>query len=306
MPEAAKTEEIETEEPKQLAIEIDDEPSEEKEELVVEVEAKEDEEVKLEDYSDNVKRRIGKMTAKLRESERREQAATEYARAVNVELEQIKQKTHNLDNSFVNEFDNRVQTQEQLLKSELKKAIDVGDSDKQAEIQVKLSSVAADKDKVNRVKRQRESAPPPYPVQPQQQVQPQPQPQPQPQQPQQVDPRAKKWADDREWFGEDRPMTLLALAEHESLLGEGYDPAQDGDTYYNELNKRIEDAFPHKFQKEKRRRTPKVAGASRTRINKNGKKEIVLTESEAKMADKLNVPREAYAKQLELLRQRSE
>ena len=302
MPETA--EEIETEEPQQLTIEIDDDSTDESKESEPKVEVKKDEEdTSLEDYGENVKRRIGKMTAKLRESERREQAATEYARALQLELDQSRQKTRSLDNSFVHEFDNRVHTQEQLLKGELKKAIDVGDSEKQAEIQVRLSEVAADKDKVTRVKRQRQAAPQQQPNYLQQQPYQQPVP---PQAPVQRDPRAEQWASDREWFGEDRPMTLLALAEHESLLQEGFDPANDADSYYKELDKRIETAFPHKFQKDKKRRTPKVAGASRTRINKNGKKEIVLTESEAKMADKLNVPREAYAKQLELLRQRSE
>jgi hypothetical protein len=310
MPEAEKKIEEKEEAPEQLAIEIEDdnqpEVASEPEEKTETPEEKE--EKRFDDYGENVQRRINKITGKLRESERREQAATEYARAVQLELDQVRQKTQNLDQSFVNEFDNRVQTQEQLLKSELKKAIDVGDSEKQAEIQFQLSTVAADKDKVNRVRRQ-QAAPPPVAQQPQPYAQPQPQPQPyaQPQQPvNQTDPVAQKWAEEREWFGEDRPMTLLALAEHESLLSEGFDPATDSEGYYSELNNRIETAFPHKFQKGKKRKTPKVAGASRARVNKNGKKEIVLTESEAKMAEKLNVPLKAYAVQLEKLRQRSD
>ena len=95
-------------------------------------------------------------------------------------------------------------------------------------------------------------------------------------------------------------------AKYCRFCDEGYDPDGDSDTYYAELNKRIEEAFPHKFQKDKKRKAPKVAAASRARVNKNGKKEIVLTESEATMADRLNVPREAYAKQVEKLRTRSE
>ena len=310
MPEAETAQETTPEiPPEQLAIEIDSEETptpvetSSPEEKKTEADEKEDE--GLTEYSASVKKRIGKMTARLRESERREQAATEYARAVNIELDQIKKKTANLDQSFVNEFDNRVQTQEQLLKGELKKAIDVGDSEKQAEIQVKLSSVAADKDKVDRVKRQREAAPQQNFLQPQHIAQPQQQQQ-QPPPQQQTDPRAKKWAEEREWFGEDRPMTLLALAEHESLLTEGYDPDNDHETYYAELDKRITEAFPHKFQKDKRRKSPKVASASRSRVNKDGKKEVVLTESEAKMAKKLNVPLKDYAEQLLRIRERNE
>lgn len=301
-----QTTEQETE-PEQLAIVIEDteEPAKEAEvEQEAPVEAKEpDESADLEDYSDNVKRRIGKMTAKLRESERREKAATEYAQAVNAELEQIKQKAANLDKSFVNEFDNRVQSEEALLTQELKRAIDVGDAAKQAEIQVRLSQVAADKDRVARVRKQQE----------QQAAQPAPQPQQQPYTaPQQqvrqnptIDPKAQKWAEEREWFGTDRAMTLLTLAEHESMMTEGYDPDNDSETYYKELEKRIVEAFPHKFQKDKKRKSPKVASAGRVRTNANGKKEIVLTESEATMADRLNVPRTEYAKRLQEIRERN-
>ena len=299
----AKVEENE-EDSSDVVVEIDTE-NEETEAVVEGKEESSTEDVELRDYSENVKKRIHKMTAKLRESERRELAATEYAQAVVHENNQLKQKTINLDGAFVNEFDNRVQTQEKILKQELKKAIDLGDSEKQADIQIALSNVANDKDKVSRVKRQQAAqqqptqAPFNRPTQPFQQPL---------QQPvvNQTDPVAQKWASEREWFGEDRPMTLLALAEHESLLSEGYDPQNDSESYYTELNNRIEVAFPHKFQKDKKRKSPRVASASRVRVNKRGKKEVVLTESEAKMADKLNVPRAEYGRQLEKIRLRSD
>tara|TARA_R110000824_G_C15189934_1_gene674632 strand:- start:1164 stop:2108 length:945 start_codon:yes stop_codon:yes gene_type:complete len=297
-----------------VVVEIDTE-NEETEAVVEGKEESSTEDVELRDYSENVKKRIHKMTAKLRESERRELAATEYAQAVVHENNQLKQKTINLDGAYVNEFDNRVQTQEKILKQELKKAIDLGDSEKQADIQIALSNVANDKDKVSRVKRQQAAQQQPQPTQApfNGQAQPTQAPfQPPFQQPSQqpvvnqTDPVAQKWASEREWFGEDRPMTLLALAEHESLLSEGYDPQNDSESYYTELNNRIEVAFPHKFQKDKKRKSPRVASASRVRVNKRGKKEVVLTESEAKMADKLNVPRAEYGRQLEKIRLRSD
>ena len=288
MPEAKKVpvEEKKEEEssPEQLSIEIDDDPADEVK-IVANEAAITDEDDELKAHSEKVQRRINKLTAKLRESERRENAATEYARAVNVELDEMRQKSASLDNSYVNEYDHRVQTQEKLLKQELKKAIDSGDSDKQAEIQVLLANVSTDKDKVGRVRRR------------QQQLQPQ---------TPQTDPRAEAWAGRNEWFGEDRPMTLVAMSEHESLLEEGFEPLADPDSYYKELDKRIGDAFPHKFQKNKRRATPRVAGASRSTINKKGKKEVVLTESEVKMADKLNVPHKKYAEQVEKIRLREQ
>ena len=309
MPEAKKVpvEEKKEEEssPEQLAIEIDDDPSDEVK-IVANEAAITDEDDELKAHSEKVQRRINKLTAKLRESERRENAATEYARAVNVELDEMRHKSASLDNSYVNEYDHRVQTQEKLLKQELKKAIDSGDSDKQAEIQVLLANVSTDKDKVGRVRRRQQQQPqqPQVPVQ-QPQFQPQFQQQPQPQAPQ-TDPRAEAWAGRNEWFGEDRPMTLVAMSEHETLLEEGFEPLADPDSYYKELDKRIGDAFPHKFQKNKKRGTPRVAGASRSTINKKGKKEVVLTESEVKMADKLNVPHKKYAEQVEKIRLREQ
>ena len=58
-----------------------------KETEVKEVETKEqettkDEDSKLEEYSKGVQSRISKLTRKMREAERREQAATEYAQAL--------------------------------------------------------------------------------------------------------------------------------------------------------------------------------------------------------------------------------
>ena len=309
MPEAKKVpvEEKKEEEssPEQLAIEIDDDPSDEVK-IVANEAAITDEDDELKAHSEKVQRRINKLTAKLRESERRENAATEYARAVNVELDEMRHKSASLDNSYVNEYDHRVQTQEKLLKQELKKAIDSGDSDKQAEIQVLLANVSTDKDKVGRVRRRQQQQPqqPQVPVQ-QPQFQPPFQSQPQPQAPQ-TDTRAEAWAGRNEWFGEDRPMTLVAMSEHETLLEEGFEPLADPDSYYKELDKRIGDAFPHKFQKNKKRGTPRVAGASRSTINKKGKKEVVLTESEVKMADKLNVPHKKYAEQVEKIRLREQ
>src|SRR5210317_2328954 len=53
------------------------------EETVQEESKQEGKEEELEEYSQSVKRRIDKLTRKMREAERREQAAIEYAKNVN-------------------------------------------------------------------------------------------------------------------------------------------------------------------------------------------------------------------------------
>ena len=62
----------------------------------------------MEDYGKKVQSRIDKLTKKVRESERREQAATEYARNVYHENRSLQQKAQSLDDGYVNQYENRV------------------------------------------------------------------------------------------------------------------------------------------------------------------------------------------------------
>ena len=91
-------------------------------------------------------------------------------------------------------------------------------------------------------------------------------------------------------------MTSAAMGLHDELMGEGFDA--ESDAYYNEINKRIRDYFPHKFadtetQEEPRRPVQNVAGVSR---KQNGRRSVKLTKSQVAIAKKLGVPLEEYAK----------
>ena len=246
----------------------------------------------LENHSEKVQKRIAKLTGKMREAERREKAAIEYAQSVQKQLEENKQKTTSLDSSFVNEFENRVTLQNEMLQSQLKEAIDRGDVDKQVEVQKQLATVAHENERLKYVKQQREQQQKTAEVAPQQQ----------PQQAQQVpqrnpDPKAKQWADQNEWFGEDEPMTLTAFSIHKKMIEEeGWDGASDD--YYVELNKRMRKEFPHKFNQEggTTRNSPAVASA--TRRTTKGKKSVKLSSSQVAIAKKLGVSLEDYAKQV--------
>jgi hypothetical protein len=244
----------------------------------------------LENHSEKVQKRIAKLTGRMREAERREKAAIEYAQSVQKQLDENKQKTTSLDSSFVNEFENRVTLQNEMLQTQLKEAIDRGDVDKQVEVQKQLATVAHENERLKYVKQQREQ---------QKAVQATAQ---QPQQPQQApqrspDPKAKSWADQNEWFGQDEPMTLTAFSIHKKMIEEeGWDGATD--EYYTELDKRIRREFPHKFNQENSsgRNTPAVASATRTTTK--GKKSVKLSASQVAIAKKLGVSLEDYAKQV--------
>ena len=237
-----------------------------------------------EEYSAKVKKRIDKMTAKLREAERREKAAVEYAQNVQSHLDQERKKATALDSSYLTESEGRIESQLAIVEANLKNAVNNGDGDAAVEAQKVLAQLVYQKEKLENDKKQRK-------LQQEQQVQ-QPVTQQQPQQ--KIDPKARKWAEDNEWFGEDRVMTSGAMEIHYQLSAEGFDLTSD--EYYDELNRRIRKEFPHKFKKQANaNNVPSVAPATRT--NKTGRtRSIKLTQSEVSIARRLGVPLEEYAK----------
>jgi hypothetical protein len=238
-----------------------------------------------EEYSAKVKKRIDKMTAKLREAERREQAAVEYAQNVQKHLEDERRKATALDNNYLTESEGRIDSQLAIVEANLKNAVTNGDGDAAVEAQKVLAQLVYQKEKLENDKKQRK-------LQQEQRVE-QPVTQQQPQQ-QRIDPKARKWAEDNEWFGEDRVMTSGAMEIHNQLSAEGFDLTSD--EYYDELNRRIRKEFPHKFKKQAdTSNVPSVAPATRT--NKTGRtRSIKLTQSEVSIARRLGVPLEEYAK----------
>jgi hypothetical protein len=244
----------------------------------------------LEQHSESVKRRIDKLTYRLREAERREQAALDYAKSVKLEADRYKVHADTLDRSFVQEFDNRLKVQETLARDKLKAAIDMNDVDGQIEAQRMLANLAVENEKLRGQKvRQQQAAARPV-QQPPVYTPPAPEPQP--------DPKAQSWAQKNQWFGDDEVMTLAAFSIHKKLVeGEGFDPTSDD--YYGELDRRIRSEFPHKFQKPKPQPAP-VASA-RPSSRSDGKKRVQLTPSQVSIANRLGVSLESYARQIQKL-----
>ena len=250
----------------------------------------------MDDYGQKVQSRIDKLTKRLRESERREQAAIQFAQGVQSESQQIRQRANALDSGYVAEFGDRVDAQMTEAKNELKQAMDLGDVDKQVEVQAKLSRLAIEQERAASHKAQRErlaeemkarGVDPNQPQMPQQQVPRQPAPPPPP------DPKAQEWAEKNEWFGSDEPMPLTSFSIHRKLMEEGFDPSSD--SYYNEVDKRMRDTFPHKLEKQVSP-TQSVASANRGGTVARRKGSVRLTPSQVAIAKKLGVPLSEYAK----------
>ena len=267
----------------------------ESKEVVIEETASEGE---MEDYGKKVQSRIDKLTKRIRESERREQAAIQYAQGVQQDAQKMRQKARNLDTGYVTEFASRVEAETEEAKKALKAAVELGDSDAQVDAQQKLARLAIESERVKSTQAQRErlkkemEARGLNPNQPQmpnpQQMQPQAAPPPPP------DPKAEAWADKNKWFGEDEPMTLTSFSIHRKLVEEGYDPSSDD--YYNQIDIRMRETFPHKFDGQRTSPPQMVASANRGGPVGARKGTVRLTPSQVAIAKKLGVPLSEYAK----------
>ena len=248
----------------------------------------------LEDYSKGVQARIGKLTRKLREAERREHAALDYAKGVEESRQKLESKFKKTDSDYVKKFETSIQTGLESAQKELAAAIESGDAQAQVEANKRIATLAFENAKLEQAKAGREEKQAEKPVLSQPPVQTQ-----QMEDPINPDPKAEAWASQNSWFGTDKAMTYTAFEIHKDLTEkEGYDP--NSNEYYAEVDRRIKVDFPHKFgtTNNKQSTAPVQTVASATRSVKPGRKTVRLTSSQVAIAKKLGVPLEEYAKQL--------
>ena len=277
--------------------EVEEEPSTE-----VEVPEQENDSVEASDNANDsddqfkkaesaTQKRIDRLTKKMREAERREQEAINYARNVQTEAEQLKQRMNNLDSSYVSEFSTRVTAQMDQAENELSRAMELGDTKAAVEAQRKITALAIQADRAEQAKSEQAR----HAQQAQQYAEYQKEHVQQPAQPKRPDPKAEKWALKNSWFGDDQAMTYAVFGIHKKLIEqEGFDPQSD--EYYTELDRRMADEFPHKLKSQSKRPAQTVASASRTATTGRSGKKVRLTPSQVAIAKKLGVPLEEYAK----------
>ena len=269
-------------------VEVEAEAPQEKEKEEVEVlEADSDDQFKK--AEDATQKRINRLTKKMREAERQREEALNYAKNVQAESDQLKQRMQSLDNNYVNEFSSRVTSQMEQAEAELSRAIEIGDSAATVAAQRKLTNLAIQADRAEQAKAQQEQQKAQSEAAAQQVPQQAPQ-----QAPRRPDAKAEQWALRNTWFGEDEAMTYAAFGIHKKLVEEeGFDPTSD--EYYTELDRRIDDKFNTGAKTTSKRPAQTVAGATRNTSGRSGKK-VRLTPSQVAIAKKLGVPLEEYAK----------
>ena len=256
----------------------------------------EDNSKQIEEYSEGVKKRIAKLTKRMREAERQKEEALRYANNIKQERDQFKTTADSLDKNYVAEMEGRITSSIAAAQEKLRAARQAEDPKAETEALAAISQLGYEQGKLAELKTQHkmeETAAKEKPVEQSLYQQPQKQAQTPP------DPKAEEWAENNEWFGKDSAMTYTAFDLHRKLTEEeGIDPRSD--EYYTEIDKRIRLEFPHKFDtsKDKPASKPTQTVASATRSPKTSRKSVRLTSSQVAIAKKLGVPLEEYAKQL--------
>ena len=251
----------------------------------------------LDQYGDKVQKRIDKLTGRLRETQRREEAAIEYARNLQQRTDELEQRFQRTDADRLIEAKGRIDTQMITLKQIIKKAREEYDIDTETEAQQRLTAMMMDQQRVSDATEYRQQA-----LSRQQQA---------PQQAQQkqyvapkapIDPLAEEWAERNAWFGTNTVMTGAVRGIHLDLVQkEGFDPQSE--EYYDEIDRRMRSIFPKELkpttQQDNRNARPVQTVAPATRssgVNNSARRTVRLSPSQVAIAKRLGVPLEEYAK----------
>jgi len=252
-----------------------------------------DQAAELEDYSDSVKKRIDKLTYRMREAERQRDEAINFAQNLQQEKSSLTNRLYSSDASLINEYKARINSEAERARKALREAQELGDPEAialateavaKSALEAQNAAKAENRQKLqnrrrlasNRQNNQVNS-------------------QAQPQQPPPRDEKAEAWAEKNSWFGQDRIMTSAAIAIDDELKRNGIDPTSD--EYYQELNAQLRENFPHKFDKPKNVQSQQVAGSSRgASPASRGARKVSLTPSQIAIAKRIGVPLEEYAK----------
>jgi len=249
----------------------------------------------LDNYSEKVKKRIDKLTARLRETERREQSALEYAKSIKSRNEELQKQNQQTAKERAGETSGRIETQLVALKNVIKRAREEGDIDTETEAQQRLTTTVWEQQQLKQELRAPQRQQMEAPVQPS----------PEKYTPRPADPKAEEWATKNPWFGEDIVMTNTVRGIHVELIkNEGFDPSAD--EYYDEIDRRMKNLFPKQYggnstasapDNRSNRPVQTVAPATRSSgVNNSARRTIKLKPSEVAIAKRLGVPLEEYAK----------
>lgn len=232
-------------------------------------------------YSDNVQKRIRDLR-RVYHDERREkekalrehQEAISYAKAIADENRKLQERLSHGEKYLIETTKARTEAELSQIEREYKDAYDAGDTDRLIAAQKRLSEIVVQRREVdNYVPTPLQETKVPVETQIPKVV---------------PDERTRQWASQNQWFDTDPVMRGAAFGIHDELVRRGY--VAGSDAYFEQIDARIREEFPHKF--ESKRPANVVAPASRSA---SSTKKISLKQSEINVARKLGIPLEEYA-----------
>jgi hypothetical protein len=279
---------------------VDDVAPEDKPRRAADAEPEIPEDDDLEGYSEQVQKRLKKLTFEAKEAARQQAEAARmrdealnYAKSVAAQNKKLQDDIQKSQGFVVDQAKGRLTAEIEKAKIAYKNAYEAGDADALLEAQANLTRLQNDHyrwDTFRPAPRQAEPAP-------QQQAQPQQQ----PQQQVRLTNNQQRWLSDNDWYGKDRLMTSYALGVHEELVYNGIEP--DTETYYTQVDRELRKRFPEKFsdgeevEVNPRQKRPAAVVAPAARSAKTPRK-IRLTSTQVAIAKRLGLTNEQYAAQV--------
>ena len=116
----------------------------------------EDQGKQLEEYSEGVKKRIAKLTKKMREAERQRDEAVSFAERTKKERDQLTSKVSQLDTGYASEMENRIKSSLSAAQSKLKVARENNDIKSEVEASTQISQLGYEQAKLAELKTRQE------------------------------------------------------------------------------------------------------------------------------------------------------
>jgi hypothetical protein len=197
----------------------------------------------LEGYSEQVQKRLKKLTFEAKEAARQQaeanrqrEEAINYAKALAEQNKKLQEDVQKNQGYVVDQAKGRLSAELERAKVAYKNAYEAGDADALLEAQANLTRLQNDQYRWDSFKpaarpAAEPTAPAAQPVAQQQQVK--------------LTSNQERWLSNNDWYGKDRRMTSFALGVHEELVYNGVEP--DSEKYYTEIDRELRKTFPDKF-----------------------------------------------------------
>jgi len=248
----------------------------------------------IEEYSGRAGKRINKLKYEFHEERRRKEAAERlreeairYAKHMHEQNEQLKVVLHQGEYVLTDQMKVAAQSELAQARSDYKSAYEDGNTDALLQAQeglmrsqrsAEMAAQAAQGGMIPQHLRE-PTAPPPH----------------------QQDPKLVDWMGRNQWFGKDQEMTAFAYGVHTNLVNNGIQPTSD--VYFKDIDSRIREVFPNKFEDGVAREEPVASSRTSTVVAPAGRassrpRKVQLTSTQVSLAKRLGLTPEQYAKQL--------